>query len=55
MGTNASAVRYRDFNHWDATLNVLHLRNDDSGIWEDLLLMSRRATYKYRIVSRDGK
>lgn len=54
---NASAVSViGDFNHWDATLNALHLRDDDSGIWEGFIAdVTTGATYKYRIVSRDGK
>ncbi len=54
---NASAVSViGDFNHWDATLNALHLRDDGSGIWEGFIADVRAgATYKYRIVSRDGK
>ncbi|MDD1607213.1 MAG: 1,4-alpha-glucan branching enzyme, partial [Methylococcaceae bacterium] len=54
---NASAVSViGDFNHWDATVNPLHLRNDESGIWEGFIAdVSVGAIYKYRIVSRDGK
>jgi len=54
---NASAVSViGDFNHWDAALNALHLRADDSGIWEGFIAdVTVGAIYKYRIVSRDGK
>jgi len=54
---NASAVSViGEFNHWDAGTNALHLRNDGSGIWEGFIAGVRAgATYKYRIVSRDGK
>ncbi|MCK9394691.1 MAG: 1,4-alpha-glucan branching protein GlgB, partial [Methylobacter sp.] len=54
---NASAVSViGDFNHWDAALNALHLRADDSGIWEGFIAdVTAGAIYKYRIVSRDGK
>ncbi len=54
---NASAVSViGDFNHWDATLNALQLRDDDSGIWEGFIAdVMVGAIYKYRIVSRDGK
>ena len=35
---NASAVSViGDFNHWDATLNALYLRDDGSGIWEGFI------------------
>jgi len=54
---NASAVSViGDFNHWDAALNALHLRDDESGIWEGFIAeVTVGAIYKYRIVSRDGK
>lgn len=54
---NASAVSViGDFNHWDATLNALQLRGDDSGIWEGFIAdVTVGAIYKYRIVARDGK
>ncbi|PPK73005.1 1,4-alpha-glucan branching enzyme [Methylobacter tundripaludum] len=54
---NASAVSViGDFNHWDAALNALQLRTDDSGIWEGFIAdVTVGAIYKYRIVSRDGK
>ena len=54
---NASTVSViGDFNHWDAAVNPLHLRNDESGIWEGFIAaVSVGAIYKYRIVSRDGK
>lgn len=54
---NASIVSViGDFNHWDVTVNALHLRNDDSGIWEGFIAdVTAGATYKYRIVFRDGK
>lgn len=45
-----------EFNQWDATLNTLDLRGDDSGIWEGFIAdVEVGACYKYRIVSRDGK
>ncbi len=45
-----------EFNHWDETINVLHLRDDESGIWEGFIAdVTIGALYKYRIVSRDGK
>ena len=44
------------FNHWDATIDALRLRDDGSGIWEGFIAdVAVGATYKYRIVSRDGK
>ncbi len=54
---NASAVSViGDFNQWDPTANALHLRGDDSGIWEGFIAeVTVGALYKYRIVSRDGK
>jgi len=54
---NASAVSViGDFNHWNAALNTLQLRTDDSGIWEGFIAdVTVGAIYKYRIVSRDGK
>jgi 1,4-alpha-glucan branching enzyme len=54
---NASAVSViGDFNHWDAAVHPLHLRNDESGIWEGFIAdVTIGAVYKYRIVSRDGK
>lgn len=54
---NASSVSViGEFNHWDATINALHLRDDESGIWEGFIAgVTIGALYKYRIVSRDGK
>jgi 1,4-alpha-glucan branching enzyme len=54
---NASAVSViGDFNQWNAALNALQLRTDDSGIWEGFIAdVTVGAIYKYRIVSRDGK
>ncbi|MGR9088416.1 MAG: 1,4-alpha-glucan branching protein GlgB [Gammaproteobacteria bacterium] len=54
---NASAISViGEFNQWDATKNVLQLRDDGSGIWEGFIAdVMAGATYKYRIVSRDGK
>ncbi|MDD1620922.1 MAG: 1,4-alpha-glucan branching protein GlgB [Methylococcaceae bacterium] len=54
---NASAVSViGEFNQWDVTSNALHLRDDDSGIWEGFIAdVAAGASYKYRIVSRDGK
>jgi 1,4-alpha-glucan branching enzyme len=54
---NASAVSViGDFNAWDATINPLHPRDDESGIWEGFIAnVTIGATYKYRIISRDGK
>lgn len=54
---NASAISViGEFNDWDATLNALHLREDESGIWEGFIADVRGgASYKYRIVSSDGK
>lgn len=54
---NASAVSViGEFNHWDAKFNALHLRDDGSGIWEGFIAdVAAGASYKYRIVSRDGK
>ncbi|MEC4748923.1 1,4-alpha-glucan branching protein GlgB [Methylomicrobium sp. Wu6] len=54
---NASAISViGEFNQWDATANVLHLRDDGSGIWEGFIAdVMVGAGYKYRIVSRDGK
>lgn len=45
-----------EFNHWDANLHSLYLRDDESGIWEGFIAdVTIGANYKYRIVSRDGK
>ena len=45
-----------DFNHWDATINALNLRDDESGIWEGFIADATvGAIYKYRIVFHDGK
>ncbi len=54
---NASAVSVMGvFNHWDATWNALHLRDDGSGIWEGFIAdVANEASYKYRIVSGEGK
>jgi len=54
---NASAVSViGDFNHWDATVNALYRRDDDSGIWEGFITdVTVGAIYKYRIASPDGK
>lgn len=54
---NASAVSVvGEFNQWDSTLNALHLRDDGSGIWQGFIAdVTGGASYKYRIVSRDGK
>ena len=54
---NAASVSViGEFNHWDATVNALHLRDDESGIWEGFITdVTNGALYKYRIVSRDGK
>ena len=54
---NASAVSViGEFNHWDANAEALHLRADASGIWEGFIAEVRSgASYKYRIVSGDGK
>jgi 1,4-alpha-glucan branching enzyme len=54
---NAASVSViGEFNHWDATINALHLRDDESGIWEGFIAgVTNGALYKYRIVSRDGK
>ncbi|WP_432742590.1 hypothetical protein ABXJ76_18035 [Methylobacter sp. G7] len=53
---NAAAVSViGDFNQWDATVNALYLRGDDSGIWEGFIAdVTVGALYKYRLVSRDG-
>ncbi|MDI1229875.1 MAG: 1,4-alpha-glucan branching protein GlgB [Methylobacter sp.] len=53
---NAAAVSViGDFNQWDATVNPLYLRGDDSGIWEGFIAdVTVGALYKYRLVSRDG-
>ncbi|HAN55188.1 MAG TPA: 1,4-alpha-glucan branching enzyme, partial [Betaproteobacteria bacterium] len=54
---NASAVSViGECNHWQANINALQLRGDDSGIWEGFISgVTAGAKYKYRIVSRDGK
>lgn len=54
---NASAVSViGEFNRWDANANALHLRADGSGIWEGFIAgVSSGTSYKYRIVSGDGK
>jgi len=53
---NAAAVSViGDFNQWNATVNPLYLRGDDSGIWEGFIAdVTVGALYKYRLVSRDG-
>jgi 1,4-alpha-glucan branching enzyme len=44
------------FNHWDATVNALQLRDDGSGVWEGFIAnVTTGALYKYSIVSHDGK
>jgi 1,4-alpha-glucan branching enzyme len=54
---NASKVSViGEFNQWDVKLNALHLRDDGSGIWEGFIAdVTAGASYKYHIVSRDGK
>ncbi len=45
-----------EFNYWDATVHALCLRDDGSGIWEGFIAdVTVGATYKYSILSRDGK
>ncbi|MEG3055078.1 MAG: hypothetical protein RQM90_02555 [Methanoculleus sp.] len=42
-----------DFNGWEATVNPLRIRNDDSGIWEGFIPEIGHGTlYKYHIKSR---
>lgn len=54
---NAAAVSViGDFNFWDGAANALHPRGDGSGIWEGFIAdIVPGTTYKYRIVSHDGK
>ncbi|MBU1237264.1 MAG: 1,4-alpha-glucan branching protein GlgB [Gammaproteobacteria bacterium] len=42
-----------DFNGWNESLHPLHVRQDDSGIWEGFIPgVGRGDNYKYRIASR---
>ena len=54
---NAKAVSViADFNGWNPDAHPLHLRSDDSGIWEGFIPdVGVGATYKYHIVSRYNK
>jgi 1,4-alpha-glucan branching enzyme len=51
---NAMKVSVRgDFNHYDTSAHPLHLREDDSGIWEGFIEgVEEGLTYKYHIVSK---
>ena len=42
-----------DFNQWDAEANALE-RHPESGIWEGFFAGVQNASYKYRVVAREG-
>lgn len=44
-----------DFNDWDKDVNTMHLRQDDSGIWEIFIPEAKKGSiYKYFIRSNNG-
>lgn len=51
---NAKSVSLRgDFNHYSTSSHMMHLRDDDSGVWELFVEnLSEFSTYKYHIVSK---